>query len=144
MPASFDYQPLASVNPLAIIPATRPYQVPIDMVPRFDVSKGIENAFRVEDQTRASRAAKDADRLRTATVRALPPGATAFDTGDIEEYRQRWGALPMDPATGQIDINAVRARLSAQKEIETGLQTDALLTARAWAESAACSSPTRP
>ena len=71
-----------------------------------------------QEQAQAERTAA----LRAATERALPAGATTFDIDAIEAHQKKFGTLPMDPATGRIDLPQVRSNLQTQMQIEQSLQ----------------------
>jgi hypothetical protein len=130
MPADFSYQPLAQVNPLAIIPRQQAISVRGAIpTPEFNARQTLSDLGAIRQGMRQDKAAADAERLRAATVQSIGTGATQFDIADAEEYRNRFGSVPTDPLTGQIDMQLIRERLTAQKEIELGLKTQTALSA---------------
>jgi len=129
MAADFSYRPVAQApGPSAflegteIVPLDRSWPQPIS------VQQGLQDFYATRQNVRADKAAADAERLRSATIRAAGPGANQFDIADLEEYRQRFGSLPLDPVSGQVDLAQVRQRLTQQKQIEAALAIQTQMT----------------
>lgn len=128
MPADYSYIPVAEA------PGPDPRLADVRLAPSLDttpiqtqtVNEGLNDFYGIRKAQRQDVAEADADRLRKATVKAVGPGANQFDIADLEEYRARFGSLPTDPVTGQVDMNQVRQKLTAQKQIELALGTQAM------------------
>lgn len=117
---NYAYQPLAQFNPANLL-NTR--VAPVQLDPRnpgleFNAAQTLGGFYNIRQGVRQDKALADAERLRQATVQAVGPGATQFDVADLEEYRQRFGAIPRDPVTGQANMDEVRQRLTNQKQLE--------------------------
>ncbi len=131
MPAFSPQPKVAMVDPTRAASSDVQMQVgqitPADINPQRSIDlyfQGRQRGLALQEAERQNQAAKDAEALRTATIQMLPPGATEFDVQDIDEYRTRFGRVPLD-AAGKVDMAKIRTELENQKSIERALGWEA-------------------
>lgn len=132
MAVAFSPQPkVAMVDPTRAASSDVQMQVgqitPADINPQRSIDlyyQGRQRGLALQEAERKNQAAKDAESLRAATIQMLPPGATEFDVQDIDEYRTRFGGVPLD-AAGKVDMAKIRTELENQKSIERTLGWEA-------------------